>query len=38
MHYLSSVYFINQPLHISGVFIVYSVVLVGLEHNQDNRQ
>jgi len=25
MHYLSSVYFVNQPLHVSGVFIVVYV-------------
>jgi len=56
MHYLSSVYFINEPLHVSDVFIaiisrytIYiqqlvltvlfswlSVVLVGLQPNQDN--
>jgi hypothetical protein len=22
MHYLSSVYFFNQPLHVSGIFVV----------------
>jgi len=26
MHYLSSVYFVNQPLHVSGIFVA---------HNQD---
>jgi hypothetical protein len=23
MHYLSSVYFVNQPLHVSGIFVAY---------------
>ena len=23
MHYLSSVYFINQPLHVSGIFVAH---------------
>ena len=23
MHYLSSVYFNNQPLHVSGIFVVH---------------
>ena len=23
MHYLSSVYFVNQPLHISGIFVAH---------------
>ena len=23
IHYFSSVYFINQPLHISGIFVVH---------------
>jgi len=21
MHYLSSIYFVNQPLHVSGIFV-----------------
>jgi hypothetical protein len=24
MHYLSSLYFINQPLHVSGIFVAHS--------------
>jgi len=23
MHYLSSVYFVNQPLHVSGIFVAH---------------
>jgi len=23
MHYLSSVYFVNQPLHVLGIFVAY---------------
>jgi hypothetical protein len=23
MHYLSSVYFVNQPLHVSGTFVAH---------------
>jgi hypothetical protein len=23
MHYLSSVYFVNQPLHVSGIFVTH---------------
>ena len=23
MHYLSSVYFVSQPLHVSGIFVVH---------------
>ena len=23
MHYLSSVYFVSQPLHVSGMFVVH---------------
>jgi len=23
MHYLSSVYFVSQPLHVSGLFVAY---------------
>jgi hypothetical protein len=23
MHYLSLVYFVNQPLHVSGIFVAY---------------
>jgi len=23
MHYLSSVYFVNQPLHVSGMFVAH---------------
>jgi len=23
MHYLSSVYFVNQPLHVSGLFVAH---------------
>jgi len=38
MQSLSSTYFINQPLHVSSLFIVESVVLIRLEPNQDNRQ
>jgi len=34
MHYLSSVYFVNQPLHVSGIFValyqeVYSIYTTG---------
>ena len=23
MHYLSSVYFVNQPLHVSGIYVAH---------------
>jgi len=38
MYHLSSVNFVSQPLHVSGMLIVESVVLVGLEPNQEIRQ
>jgi len=25
MHYLSSVHFVNQPLHVSGIFVAHTV-------------
>jgi hypothetical protein len=39
MHYLSPVYFVNQPLHVSGIFVaphqeVYSVYTTRLTDGQ----
>ena len=48
IHCLSSVYFINQPLHVLGIFVahhqdvycIYTIVLFSwlFHHNSDNRQ
>jgi len=38
MHYLSSVYFINQPLHISGIFVAVSWLSVGLVNRQATKK
>jgi hypothetical protein len=34
MHYLSLIYFVNQPLHVSGMFITHhkEVFTVYIEH------
>jgi len=38
MYYLSSVYFVNQPLHVSGIFVahrqeVYCIHTITAKHN-----
>jgi len=30
MHYLSSVYFVNQPLHVSGIFVAHHLEVYGI--------
>jgi len=37
MHYLSSVYFLNQPLHVSAVFVTHHQQVYTIYTRSDNQ-